>query len=208
MASSCGWGLDEPLIAYLTRVRHLSPRFAIAEKVNHARAFDHVYPPSRIERALSRHVPGMGDAPPAPVSDESTAVFITLREAGPSGTVIVTSCHVDARTLTAAANEVVASFRSMSLEKGMQMTDQEIRDSCWAPMMEKLAEKIALGGDQAFESKALCFFAWAAFGERASGCRNVDVLVDRNRNVRVARYPRRWWRHDRRLLGNLPPKSR
>lgn len=155
---------------------------------------------------MSDHVNDMGDAP-SPL-DERAMIFITLREAGPRGTVIVTSCHVDTARFTAEAEETVASFRSMSRESGMQMTDQEIRDSCWAPMMEKLAEKIGLGGDEAFETKALCFFAWAAFGDKARGCRNIDVLLDRNRNVRVTRFPRRWWRHDRRLLGNLPPKSR
>ncbi len=143
-----------------------------------------------------------------PSATPGTELFITLREARPDGIGIVTSCHVDAERFAAEANEIVASFRSMSLEKGMQMTDQEIRDSCWAPMMEKLAEKIGRGGDKAFETKALCFFAWAAFGDKARGCKNIDVLLDKHRNVRVTRFPRRWWRHDRRLLGNLPPKSK
>ncbi|MEM7123507.1 MAG: hypothetical protein AAF563_19680 [Pseudomonadota bacterium] len=157
---------------------------------------------------MSNHVSDMADRRSTPDSHEQPTVFITLREARPDGIGIVTSCHVDAERFTAEANEVVASFRSMSLEKGMQMTDQEIRDSCWAPMMEKLAEKIGRGGDEAFETKALCFFAWAAFGDKARGCSNIDVLLDKQRNVRVTRFPRRWWRHDRRLLGNLPPRSK
>lgn len=157
---------------------------------------------------MSDHLSGMADGPSEADRGEQPAIFITLRETRPTGVDIVTSCEVDATTFADEVSEIVASFRSMSLEKGMQMTDQEIRDSCWAPMMEKLAEKMALGGDDAFETKALCFFAWAAFGDKARGCRNVDVLLDKNGNVRVTRFPRRWWRHDRRLLGNLPPKTK
>jgi hypothetical protein len=99
--------------------------------------------------------------------------------------------------------EVIHSFRTMSDAKGMEMTEQEMRSNCWAPMLEKLADGAAMPVGPDFRDRALCFVAWAAFGDTVRNGDVVDIVVAQNRDTTVVRRPRKWWRAGRRRLGRL-----
>jgi hypothetical protein len=135
---------------------------------------------------------------------DRSKVSITCHMATPVGPTCVGSCRIEETAFARVAADVVRSFHAMSDAKGMEMTDREIRENCWGPMLDKLGDGVSVpvGGD--FRERALCFVVWVAFGDSVRNGDVLDIVVSRERDTEVVRRPRRWWRINRRRLGRLP----
>lgn len=164
--------------------------------------------PASLHRARRRrHLPLMVSGQSTGGMSGPTVVCIALFVETMEGAPCAVRCRMARTALLAVVDDVVASFRSMSNAKGMQMTDQEIRDTCWAPMLQKASENALTCADETFGKRALCFLAWAAFGGSIRDGDDVIIRVSKSGESTVVRRPRRWWRSNRCRLGTLPPTS-
>lgn len=100
-----------------------------------------------------------------------------------------------------------AEFHKRSSVAGLAMSDQEIRETCWAPLAAKLAEMIDVplaersAPEVTFAHRALGFLILAAFGEARPGERFVFAL-SQSGNTSLVRRPHRLLGRNRHVFGN------
>ena len=134
----------------------------------------------------------------------SAAVSIALHVAPGSAVGWTVRSIVDAEAFGATVQDVLASFRTMSDAKGMLMTDREIRDNCWAPMLAKLVDGAIADIGETFKDRTLGFLVWVAFGDDVRNGDVVDIFVAADRDVMAIRRPGRIFRRNRYRVGRLP----
>ena len=108
---------------------------------------------------------------------------------------------------------VFGDFRAISGDRGMAMTDAEIRATCWAPMLAKLVgltggeAELDRGSAARFAERALSFLAVLAFPRLHDGD-HVTIAVDRGGEAVATRRPARLLARNRRRLGNWRQEMR
>jgi hypothetical protein len=138
------------------------------------------------------------------VAPDRDAVTFALHVAPGEGVGWTTRAVVAPQAFVEVVAELLDSFRAMSEANGMLMTDQEIRDNCWGPMLAKLVDGQRPETGERFRDQALCFVAWTVFGDDVKAGDIVEVLVSDSRVATVSRRPRRLLKHNRFRLGRLP----
>jgi hypothetical protein len=86
----------------------------------------------------------------------------------------------------------------------MLMTDREIRDNCWAPMLAKLVDGATADIGETLKDRILGFLVWVAFGDDVRKGDVIDIFVAADRDVMAIRRPGRIFRRNRYLVGRLP----
>lgn len=111
------------------------------------------------------------------------------------------ACRVLPESAAQASQRLYEEFRASSAARGMAMTDEEIRATCWAPLATRLSRDVAGEGASAFAELALCFLVDAAFPARGRG-ETYTVTIAADGTVAVARRPPRPLGRNRVVLGN------
>lgn len=111
------------------------------------------------------------------------------------------ACRVLPEAVVQASRRLYDEFRAGSAARGMAMTDEEIRATCWAPLAARLSGDVADGQAAAFAELALCFLVDAAFPVLGAG-ESYTVTIAPGGKVTVERWPHRLLGRDRIVLGN------
>lgn len=115
--------------------------------------------------------------------------------------------RLSAQTVELHGSVMVAEFHKRSAVAGLAMSDQEIREACWAPLAAKLVEMSGIPlADRAeqevtFAHRALGFLIMAAFGEVRPGERFVFAFSG-DGAMRLYRRPHRLLGRNRHVFGN------
>jgi len=100
-----------------------------------------------------------------------------------------------------------STFRTQSAAHGLAMSEEEIRDACWAPLATKLAQMTdrplvdRAEAEKTFARRALAFFVIAAFGGVKPGERFVVELAGTG-EMSLFRRPHRLLGRNRHVFGN------
>jgi len=140
-------------------------------------------------------------------STHRESIRLALYVAPANGVPWVVRATLDQHAFGAELGEVLTSFRTMSSEQGMCMTDREIRHNCWAPMLAKLVDAPFSEIGETFKNRTLCFLSWVAFGDHVVATDAIEVFVGDDREVQLFRRPARIFRRNRCRLGRLPDRA-
>ena len=111
------------------------------------------------------------------------------------------TCRVLPEAVSQASQRLYEEFRDSSAARGMAMTDEEIRATCWAPLAARLWGDVGGEGAAAFAELALCFLVDAAFPGLGRG-ESFTVSIAADGRVAVERRPRSTFGRNRVVLGN------